>query len=170
MSKYKYTIEELSNAIKNSLSIAETCRKLNIRPCGGNYKTLNYLIKENNIDISHFTGKAWNVGIRYRIIKPKIELSEILVENSSFRSSNGLRKRLISEGYKEYKCECCGNTKWMGNPIKLELHHINGINTDNRIENLQILCPNCHSMTDTFRKGKSYLSDKRKEEYDNFKN
>ena len=52
---------------------------------------------------------------------------------------------------KEKKCECCGNTEWLGKPIPLELHHINGINSDNRIENLEILCPNCHSFTENYR-------------------
>ena len=51
----------------------------------------------------------------------------------------------------EYKCECCNNTEWNGKPIPLELHHINGDNTDNRIENLQILCPNCHAQTEHYR-------------------
>lgn len=157
----KYSDNELIEAVKNSFSVAETCRILGIRPNGGNYKTLKFKMKELNVDISHFTGQAWNQGIRFRNFKPKKELSEVLVQDSSYRNSNCLKKRLLDEGLKEYKCECCNNTEWMGEPIKLELHHINGDNTDNRLENLQLLCPNCHSMTDTFRKGKSALSLKR---------
>ena len=52
---------------------------------------------------------------------------------------------------KEYRCECCGNTEWMGKPIALELHHVNGIKDDLRVENLQLLCPNCHAFTDNYR-------------------
>ncbi len=167
--KYNYTDEAFINAVKNSFSVAEACRQLGIRPSGGNYKTFYFKVKELNLDISHFTGKAWNVGTRYRNFNPKKNLSEILIKDSPFRNSNNLRKRLIDEGVKEYKCECCGNDSWLGKPIKLELHHINGNNTDNRIENLQLLCPNCHSMTDTFRKGKSALSEKRGVEYRKFK-
>ena len=66
-------------------------------------------------------------------------MEEILVENSPHRNTNKLKKRLFKSGLKEQKCEICGYTE------NLELHHINGNPTDNRIENLQILCPNCHA-------------------------
>jgi len=59
-------------------------------------------------------------------------------------------KRLISEGYKSYKCEICGISDWLNKPITLQLHHKNGIHNDNSLENLQVLCPNCHSQTDSF--------------------
>lgn len=87
----------------------------------------------------------------YRQIKLAQPLSEILVENSNFVNSNNLRKRLIKEGVKEYRCECCKLTEWLGKPIALELHHINGVKSDLRIENLMILCPNCHAITDNYR-------------------
>lgn len=57
---------------------------------------------------------------------------------------------MLKEGYKENKCEICGITEWLGNPIVCQLHHIDGDNTNNTIENLQILCPNCHSQTDNY--------------------
>jgi hypothetical protein len=78
-------------------------------------------------------------------------LEKILVEHSSYVSTHHLKERLLKEGVKEHKCECCGSTKWMGEPIALELHHINGVKDDLRIENLQILCPNCHAFTDNYR-------------------
>ena len=84
--------------------------------------------------MSHFTGARWNRGETsetHSSIKKK-DISEILVENSGWSSGN-LRKRLIKEGLKEAKCECCGKTDWLGVPIPLELHHINGIHTDNRL-------------------------------------
>jgi Zn finger protein HypA/HybF involved in hydrogenase expression len=169
--KHKYTKEELEISVSKSLSIAQVCRELSIRPVGGNYKTINIMLKKNNININHFTGKGWNTGTRYKTFSKKQSLSEILVENSTYSNTNSLRKRLIKENIKEYKCERCENTIWLNQPIKLELNHINGNNMDNRIENLEILCPNCHSMTSNFRsKNKlSALSEKRDVEYRKFR-
>lgn len=97
------------------------------------------------------TGKVWNQGERFRTIKPTRPLNKVLVEHSTWINSNNLRQRLLKEGLKEYKCECCNRTEWLGKPIKLELHHVNGIKNDLRIENLQILCSNCHAYTDNYR-------------------
>lgn len=97
------------------------------------------------------TGKGWNRGENFKTPKPKQPIEQILVEHSTYVNSNNLRKRLLNEGIKERKCECCSNTEWMGRPISLELHHVNGVKDDLRIENLQILCPNCHAFTDNYR-------------------
>ena len=151
MSKINWSDEALIKAVKNNLSYAGVIRELSLVPAGGNYSTIKRKIKELNLDISHFTGQGWNKGDRFRpVVKPR-ELKEILVENSTFVSTYKLKNRLLKEGLKEYKCECCGRTEWMNKPIPLELHHINGIQNDLRIENLQILCPNCHTFTDNYR-------------------
>ena len=150
MSKYKYTDEQLIEAVKTSLSIAEVCRKLGIKAAGGNYATIHNKINKLNLDTTHFTGKAWNQGLKYKVVVPAKPLQEILKENTPYPSYK-LKLRLIKEGLKEEKCECCRNTKWLGQPIKLELHHINGNHNDNRLENLQLLCPNCHAYTDNYR-------------------
>lgn len=148
----KRTKEEYEEAAKKSLSIAQMCREIGVKPIGGNYRVMHQKIKEYNLDISHFTGKAWNQGKRYRLINKPKPLEEILKENS-FYNSYKLKQRLIDSGIKEHKCENpnCGLTEWLGRPITLELHHINGDHNDNRLENLQLLCPNCHSCTDTYR-------------------
>lgn len=83
-----------------------------------------------------------------RGVKQSIE--SILVEQSSYQT-NKLRHRLLKEGIKEYKCENCQRTTWNDLPIPLELDHKNGSNSDHRLENLQLLCPNCHAQTDTYR-------------------
>jgi len=119
--KTKYNKEELIEAVKKSYSIAETCRNLSIRPIGGNYKTLNILIKEFNIDITHFTGQGWNVGLKFRPMKT-YSLEDILVENSQYRSSYGLKKKLFGLGVKQEKCEICLNSLWNDKKIPLELH------------------------------------------------
>ena len=132
--------------IKSSNSLIEVCRKANIVPTTGNYDTLKKVIKENDVDISHFKrlGGVSNSGI-------KKDTSEYLIKGSKITSFK-LKNKLLKEGYKEHKCENpeCGLTEWHGKSIPLELHHINGDNTDNRLENLQLLCPNCHSLTDTY--------------------
>lgn len=149
MKKNERTKEEYEKAIKDSHSIAEALRKLGLKDKGGNYRIIKNAAKKYDIDLSHFTGRGWNVGLKF-IPKPKQDIENILVENSTYQSYK-LKNRLLNEGFKEYICEKCKRTEWEGEPIPLELHHINGDNTDNRLENLQLLCPNCHALTDNYR-------------------
>lgn len=151
MNKRKWTNEQFIEAVKNSLSYAQVIRALGLKPAGSNYDTIKRKIKELNLNTSHMTGAAWNVGERFRIIKPAKPLNKILVEHSNFISTNKLKNRLLKENIKEYKCENCKLKEWCNKPIPLELHHINGIKDDLRIENLQILCPNCHALTNNYR-------------------
>ncbi len=146
-SRYTYSEEDLRKAVKTSTSIRQVLEKLDIVPAGGNYQTTNRRIQKLNIDTSHFTGQAWNRG---KIIGPKRPIEEYLKENSVVQSFR-LKNRLLLEGLKEHKCERCGITEWNGKPAPLELDHINGNHHDNRLENLRILCPNCHAQTDTYR-------------------
>ena len=145
----KKTKEEYELAAKNSFSIAQMCRNLGVKPIGGNYRIIKNAIQEYKIDISHFTGQGWNKGLKFKPNK-QIPLDKILVENSTYQSYK-LKNRLLESGLKEYRCEKCKRTEWEDSPIPLELHHINGDNTDNRIENIQILCPNCHAQTEHYR-------------------
>lgn len=147
----KWNDKQFVKAVKSSLSYAEVIRKLGLKVAGSNYDTVKRKIKELHLDISHMTGSAWNVGKNFKPIKLARPLSEILIQHSTFVNTNSLRKRLLKEGIKKHKCECCGRKTWMGQPISLELHHINGIKDDFRLENLQLLCPNCHAFTDNYR-------------------
>lgn len=160
-----YTNEEFKKAVEESLSLAEVMRKLGLHVGGANYATVNRKIKALGLDTSHFTGQGWNVGNKYRQIKHAQPLKEILVKDSTYVSTSKLKLRLLKEGLKEYKCEMCGNTEWQGQPIPLELHHINGDHSDLRIENLQILCPNCHAFTDNYR-GKVLSAQKKTSDVD----
>jgi hypothetical protein len=152
--RYKYTQEKLEKVVSEALSIAEVCRGLGLKSCGGNYKTLKDKFKLWDIDTKHFTGQGHNQGDKFKPFGKKYELEEVLIENSPYKSSYHLKARLYKEGLKEIKCEECGLEYWNNKVITLELDHVNGITNDNRIENLRILCPNCHSQTETFRRKK----------------
>lgn len=147
--KKQYTTEDVISAVATNLSIAGVLRALGLKPVGGNYKTINNIIHKNNIDISHFTGQGWNVGLKFR---PRAEVTDesIFVADSTYNCSWRLRER-----YKKHtgfnKCQICGLSEWHGHPIPLEIHHINGNNRDNRLENLQLVCPNCHALTEHYR-------------------
>lgn len=86
--------------------------------------------------------------------KKKYDLNDILEGKYPGYSTSHLHDRLLSEGVKEYKCECCRRSEWMGHKIVLELHHIDGDHNNNKLENLQFLCSNCHSITDNFKSKK----------------
>lgn len=141
---------QLRNAAKKAKSVRQVIALLGLRPAGGNYTQVNKYIREYGIDTSHFKGQGWNKGMK-GIGKPRIALKDILVKESDFQSYK-LKKRLIKEGLKEQACELCGwATIASDGRIPLELDHINGNARDNRLGNLRILCPNCHSLQPTHR-------------------
>ena len=82
--------------------------------------------------------------------RTKLKLVEYLATSKDIQS-NKVRLRLLEEGYKEHKCECCGLTTWLDEPIPLELHHKDGDRTNNTLENFMLLCHNCHAFTDSYR-------------------
>lgn len=89
----------------------------------------------------------------------EIPLEEILVENSTYLNTWRLKKKLVKVGLLEDKCIVCSQGNgWNGKPLSLHLDHINGINNDHRLENLRILCPNCHSQTETYAGKKTKIS------------
>jgi hypothetical protein len=129
--------------------VAEVLRKLGYKPSGGVQRYVNIWIRLLDLSTEHFTGQGWARGKRFpsRGARP---LEELLVENSAAVSTSKLKARLFAAGLKENRCEACGIDSWMGQPITLALDHMNGVNNDNRLENLRILCPNCHALTDTW--------------------
>lgn len=142
MKRYDWKKEDIEDAVRQSTSYMEVLRKLSINTSGNNGETLKRKIKEYGIDVSHFTFHA-------KSLTTKKSVYEYLAENSNIHTFK-LKEKLLAEGLKENKCEICGTTEWMGKPISCQLHHINGNNRDNRLENLQMLCPNCHSQTDNY--------------------
>lgn len=115
------------------------------RQLGCNPKTVNSLLEKLNIE---YKGNQSGKGIN----KPHGDSSlKAYLENSTDIQSNKVRIKLLKEGYKEHKCECCGLTTWLDKPIPLELHHKDGNRYNNILENFELLCPNCHAFTDSYR-------------------
>jgi 5-methylcytosine-specific restriction endonuclease McrA len=147
MKLYKYTKEELINAVKTSSSMRQVLLKLNVSPYGGNYDVLRKAIDYFIIDTTHFTGQAWNKGKK---LPPKVPLEKYLNNEVPIQSYK-LKNRLLKDGVFKHQCMNCNKKTWLNQLIPLELDHINGDNRDNRIENLRLLCPNCHALTPTYR-------------------
>jgi hypothetical protein len=143
-----YDETNLKKIISESLTFQEVFIKLGLS-IHGNYNTLHNYINKYNIDISHF--KANEIIIRKLQAFNTIPIENILIENSKYVSTNTLKKRLYKEGLKEHKCELCGQDEiWQGKHMSLILDHIDGVPNNNKIENLQIVCPNCNATLSTF--------------------
>lgn len=137
---------ELEKLVNESNSIAELLRKLEIRANGGSYKYISNLIEKFKLDTKHFSGKKHSSGRTY----PKVPLEDYLSNKKSI-SSFKLKIKLIKNGLLKEICSSCNLTEWLGEPIPLELDHIDGNFLNNNLENLRILCPNCHAKTNTYR-------------------
>jgi hypothetical protein len=147
----RWSDDQLASLVPLSGSIREVIIGLGLIPAGGNYKHVGRRIAELGLSTDHFHGKGWNKGWAFDPRKPVTPLEKWLVYGSSVQSFT-LKRRLFKVGLKSPKCELCG---WcsvsIDGRIPVELDHINGDNSDNRIENLRILCPNCHSLQPTHR-------------------
>ena len=136
--------------INEKRSLAYICRHFKCKS-----RTLNSYLKKLNIEyIGDKSGKY--IENRNNKRKPAI----YFLNSSNFISSHKLKIKLIEDGIKDYKCENCNLSKWLGDKIPIELHHIDGNRFNNHLNNLQILCPNCHSKTDN-NSGKGKINNRR---------
>ena len=117
---------------------------------GGGWRTLRKRLDREQIDYSHITtGRGANRGRSY-YIPPPVPLEALLVENCQ-HTRGVLRRAILRHGLLSHKCAICGlGPEWNNKPLTLTLDHINGVNNDNRIENLRFVCPNCDTQTDTY--------------------
>lgn len=145
--KHRYSEEQLRDAISTSTSVREALIKLGVSPLGGNYAVIHKAIKQYNIDTTHFTGQSHQKGKR---LPSKSALNDYLTNKKPINSFR-LKNRLLREGILTPVCSRCHNTTWLDQPIPLELDHIDGDSSNNTLQNLRLLCPNCHAFTPTYR-------------------
>jgi hypothetical protein len=138
--KYRnYSDKDVIEKSKESQSMAELLRKLNLKDAGGNYANLKKIIQKLNVDTNHWKNQGWSKNLR-------------LKDWSKYSKIQSIKKHLILE--RTNRCEKCKLDTWMEEPINLEIHHKDGDRTNNELENLSLLCCNCHSMTKNWRNKK----------------
>lgn len=146
--------EKIEKIVNESKTINEVLTKLGKNTSASAYRFFKRYVNENDIDISHFWTRKEVIRNQFKDGKLKRIESEVMFTENSIISRNAIKTRIVKENIFDYKCVFCENDgNWMGKKISLILDHINGINNDNRIENLRFLCPNCNSTLDTHCKG-----------------
>lgn len=146
----KFTKEEIKTAIDISKTYTEILKNLKESTAGNKYKSLKSVIARHDIDLTEFNLRRDTHIDNVKIPKVTYTYDQILIEDSQYSSSN-LKKRLVRDKLIVDICVECGiGNVWNKKPIILQLDHINGKHNDNRIENLRILCPNCHSQTSNY--------------------
>lgn len=144
----KFTRDEIEQFVKESYSYAQLASKIGYDDAANNrsaYRAVHQMIDLLELDTSHFKGQGWN--------KDNFDYSRFKY-GKKIKTADALRAIALLRGY---KCENCGLEEWQGKQIPLEVHHIDGDELNSSLDNLQILCPNCHALTDNY-KGKNINS------------
>ncbi len=140
------SLEEFKEICANSSSYRDVVAALGYSHGGRANSQVKNEVEEHGIDISHFLGQAHSKGLGKRV-RP----IEDYLENRVGIKSYALKERLFEENFFEKKCYSCGGSEWLGHQIPLELHHIDGDPKNNSLNNLVVLCPNCHAQTSNYR-------------------
>ena len=145
--EFSWEKDKILNAIIGANSKSDILRNMGLSTKSGNFQTLDRYCFLYSIEVPLFVRGANDSNTRF---KQKVTNEELFCENSKHASTT-IKNRVIKDKLIEYKCEKCDNNgEWMGEKISLQLDHNNGKNSDNRLENLRFLCPNCHSQTTTW--------------------
>lgn len=144
-----WTDKDLELAVKSSKTKSEVIRKLGLRSnSSGNFQIVDVHIKRLKLDITHFHEIMFG-----KPNKPK-HIKELLVKNSTYTNTVKLKSRLIRANLLKEECYECKTVMWMGRKLSLQLDHIDGDRSNNELNNLRLLCPNCHSLTSTYSRTK----------------
>ena len=137
----RFTRQEIEQFVKESTSYAQLATKIGYSNSQGGsiIESIKNMIDALHLDVSHFNGQGWN--------KNNFDYSRFRYGNK-IKSSAAIKAVIAIRGH---KCEYCGLSEWMGKPIPLELHHVDGKNLNSELENLKLTCPNCHALTDNYR-------------------
>lgn len=160
MASKLYSKEILIEAAKHSDSIADMIRYLDKPITGSRYNYISRLIKEYELDISHFTRTQKHTITEKLKRKPAEEILILLTEKNAKRTSGHLLRRAMQDKGVSYECAVCHTSEWMGKPLTLDVDHIDGNYLDCRLHNLRFLCPNCHRQTPTFGRIKTIPKEK----------
>lgn len=136
----KFTRHEIEEIVKGSRSFRDLSTKLGYNPDSGSaINTIHSMIDELKLDISHFTGQGWNKNN---------------FDYTRFKNGNAIKTSSATKAIsylRGYRCEKCGLSEWLDKDIPLEIHHKDGNSLNNELCNLELLCPNCHAFTDSYR-------------------
>jgi 5-methylcytosine-specific restriction endonuclease McrA len=151
--KRNFTDDAIEQAVndKSCRSIAAVIRKLSGNSSSGTaYAHIHRVVSERNLDTTHWLGLKIAFLRKGSLRKPVQPYLRVYTELETKLNTHDIKLRLIASGLKERQCEKCKLREWMGLQIPIALNHINGNNRDFRLNNLEILCPNCHAQTPTF--------------------
>lgn len=152
----KYTKEILEAVVRQNHSMAGVLRALGLKLAGGSHTHISRRIKVLGIDTSHFLGQGSNRGPDHRGPKPLTCDQVFVLRKSGYRQKARILRKALLESGRPYGCEgkgCILLDEWLGRPLVLHVNHKNGDWLDDRAENLEFLCPNCHSQTPTYCRG-----------------